>query len=353
MTTPAARWKRYQIRHDTEYCYAYLVTSARHRAHLVPAQNDDQRVIDFSVDINQPLAESKNGRDFFGNDYRDFSISATHRLLDVRVSMTVEVRKPQVPIATIPWVGESLSRRSFEPGDKAGTEFALMCAPFLVDSPMISVSTEVGSWTRQRMGAGGKLFTEQLLALTQAIHDEFVFDPEATHVGTPLLEVFANRRGVCQDYAQIMICGLRSLGIPARYVSGYILTQPPPGQDRLVGADATHAWVEAWCPGHGWIGLDPTNGKAVTDEFVTLARGRDYADVIPLRGVVIGGGEHTLDVSVTMMPEEDLDGSDKGNAKLGKAINPAADDIASPHSGDPAGGTRKNEIARRQGEEVR
>lgn len=302
-------WQRYQITHDTEYCYAYSVSSARHRAHLVPSERRDQRVTACALTVNHPLSESSTGVDFFGNRYQDFAISTPHRLLTVKAAMTVAVRAPCWPAESPFWAGASLSRRSFDPADHTGRDFALTCGPYLVDSPMIRALPEATAWAREVLRTQTTPCHEQLLALTQAIHETFVFDPEATEVGTPLSVVFAQRRGVCQDFSQIMIAALRGLGMPARYVSGYILTHPPPGEPRLMGADATHAWVEAWCPGHGWLGLDPTNGKAVTDEFVTLAVGRDYADVIPLRGVVVGGGEHALNVSVTMAPEDEAEAS--------------------------------------------
>lgn len=297
-------WRRYQIIHETEYCYAYSVSSARHRAHLLPINRPDQQVTACTIRVNHPLSEYTEGNDFFGNRYCDFAMTTAHRLLTVNAAMTVSVRQPIWPVESPLWSGESLSRRSFLPGDHAGRDFALNCASYLVDSPMIAVLPEATAWARYLIEGDVAPFHEQLLALTRAVHEHFVFDPKATDVGTPLAQVFQNKRGVCQDFSQIMIAMLRGLGVPARYVSGYILTHPPPGQPRLVGADATHAWVEAWCPGHGWLGLDPTNGKAVSDEFVTLAVGRDYADVIPLRGVVIGGGAHSLEVSVTMTPDD-------------------------------------------------
>ena len=312
------RWQGYQITHETEYCYAYSVSSARHRAHLVPQEFRDQRVTAYELTVNHPLSESSSGVDFFGNRYRDFAINTPHRLLTVKATMAVSVRPPVWPDDSPVWAGESLARRSFDPDDYAGRDFALTCGPYLVDSPMIRALSDVTAWARDVLAVQAAPCHEQLLRLTQAIHDTFVFDPEATEVGTPLSVVFANRRGVCQDFSQILIAALRGLGVPARYVSGYILTHPPPGQPRLVGADATHAWVEAWCPGHGWLGLDPTNGKAATDEFVTLAVGRDYADVIPLRGVVVGGGEHALSVSVTMLPAcEATTSSAQVDAELG------------------------------------
>lgn len=320
-TSPS--WKRYQVAHDTEYCYAYSVSNARHRAHLIPGDRPNQRVHFTSLNVNQALAESSENVDFFGNRYRDFAINTPHRLLSVRARMDVSVRAPTWPTHSDIWTGKSLARRSFDPADQVGTQFALACAPYLVDSPMIPALPEATSWALAHLGSGKPLHA-QLLAMTQAIFAEFVFDPEATSVGTPMAHVFKTKRGVCQDFAQLMIAALRSVGIPARYMSGYILTHPLPGERRLVGADATHAWVEAWCPGHGWLGLDPTNGKAVTDEFITLACGRDYADVIPLRGVVVGGGEHSLEVSVTMTPESELvHHLNQGDGKLGKPIDTA------------------------------
>lgn len=327
-TPITGRVRRYRIRHDTEYCYAYSVSSARHRAHLIPIDRRDQHVEAFALHVNQPLIESAEGKDFFGNCYRDFAIGATHRLLDVQVTMMVAVSQPSWPDDSPIWSGASLARHSFDPGDRAGTEFSLTCAPYLVDSPMIPALPEATAWAREIVAAAALPMHEQLLHLTQAIHGHFVFDPTATTVGTPLSEIFQSQRGVCQDFSQIMIAALRGLGVPARYVSGYILTHPPPGQPRLVGADATHAWVEAWCPGYGWLGLDPTNGKAVSDEFVTLAVGRDYGDVIPLRGVVVGGGEHSLEVSVTMTPEGEDAVSEQCDAETGEAVDAASQDVA-------------------------
>ena len=141
-----------------------------------------------------------------------------------------------------------------------------------------------------------------LLELTRRIHAEFAFDPEATTLTTPVAEVLQDKRGVCQDFAHLMISCLRSLGLPARYVSGYILTHPPEGKERLLGADASHAWVAAWCPTLGWVDFDPTNGKLADTEFITLGWGRDFSDVTPLRGVVLASGSQELEVSVTVLP---------------------------------------------------
>jgi transglutaminase-like putative cysteine protease len=143
---------------------------------------------------------------------------------------------------------------------------------------------------------------EAASALSARLHRDFTFDPEATHVSTPVAEVLLHRRGVCQDFAHLLIGGLRSLGLAARYVSGYIETRPPPGKARLVGADASHAWVSVHLPGFGWLDLDPTNDCPADERHITLAWGRDYADVTPLRGVTLGGGEQTLEVAVDVEP---------------------------------------------------
>jgi transglutaminase-like putative cysteine protease len=163
---------------------------------------------------------------------------------------------------------------------------------------------ELGAWTASCFPPGAPLL-RGVRALMDRIHRELKFDPTATSVSTPVMDVFANKRGVCQDFAHLMLSCLRSLGLAARYVSGYVLTRPPPGRPRLVGADASHAWVSVYCPEQGWVDADPTNAVFPSLEHVTLGWGRDYDDVIPMRGVLLGGGEHELDVAVTVVPSED------------------------------------------------
>ena len=161
--------------------------------------------------------------------------------------------------------------------------------------------------SRGRRFPQGRPLLEGVLDLTARIHDEFTFDPKATTVATPLTEVFASRRGVCQDFARLEIACLRSLGIPARYISGYMETVPPPGTPRLVGADASHAWLSVYCPGVGWIPVDPTNNLLPSDTHITVAWGRDYNDVSPIRGVILGGGAHALQVHVDVVGWTDSD----------------------------------------------
>ena len=178
-------------------------------------------------------------------------------------------------------------------------------AQFLFESPHVEFFRELADYAARSFVRGRPVF-EAILDLTRRIHAEFAFDPKATSLSTPLREVLSKRRGVCQDFAHFMTGCLRSQGLAARYVSGYILTSPPPGRPRLVGADASHAWVSAWCGGsqenEGWIEFDPTNDCVVDDEHISLAWGRDFSDVTPMRGVILGGGEQELEVRVTVTP---------------------------------------------------
>ena len=172
---------------------------------------------------------------------------------------------------------------------------------FLYASPHVNCSPELEEYARISYTAGRPQL-DAALELTQRIFDDFEFDAKATEISTPLEEVLKGRRGVCQDFAQLMIGCLRSLGLPARYMSGYILTHPPEGQPRMIGADASHAWVSVFCPGLGWVDFDPTNRVLVQCEHITLGWGRDFSDVTPMRGIVLGGGEQELEVRVTVSP---------------------------------------------------
>ena len=185
MTDQSKSWKRYRVVHDTEYCYAYSVSNARHRAHLTPSNGKHQTVHSATLSINQPLAESSEGIDYFGNAYRDFAITSPHRLLTVRAHMDISVQTPTWPTTSPLWHGKSLARRSFDPADSQGTEFAMACAASLVDSPMIPSLPEAKLWALKHLGEGKPLH-QQLLLMTQAMREEFVFDASATTVGTPI-----------------------------------------------------------------------------------------------------------------------------------------------------------------------
>jgi transglutaminase-like putative cysteine protease len=236
--------------------------------------------------------------DYFGNSTRHIAITAPHKTLLVHAESTV-VLTPRCDLeqikGTLPW--ETL-RDTIQQGRQPA---ALEVCRYLYASPHVTCSPELEDYARISYTAGRPQL-DAALELTQRIFDDFEFDDKATEISTPLEEVLAGRRGVCQDFAQLMIGCLRSLGLPARYVSGYILTHPPAGQPRMVGADASHAWVSVYCPSLGWVDFDPTNRCLVRCEHITLGWGRDFSDVTPMRGIVLGGGEQTLEVQVTVTP---------------------------------------------------
>ena len=288
--------QRYRVRHETHYEYGAMVTSGRHLLHLTPRTTEWQAVIEHRRGVEPAPTESSEDFDFFGNPIVRLAIDRPHEKLALVTESLVEVQARPVSADTPAWdvVRATIATASIE----------LELAQFLAPSPFAPVLEESAVYARRHLEPG-RAWLPALLALAKAIHAEFKYDPEATTVGTPVRTVLARRRGVCQDFAHVMTSCLRSLGLPARYVSGYILTTPPPGKPRLVGADASHAWVSSWCPEVGWVDFDPTNAKLVTTEFVTLGWGRDFGDVTPVRGVVLGGGTQELEVSVTVIPVDD------------------------------------------------
>ncbi len=288
---------RYHVRHETCYEYAYPVGSGRQLAHLTPRRTHWQTLLEHRLDVDPAPVEFDQGEDFFGNPIHRFAVEGVHETLTVIADSQVEVRShaPAANSESPPWelACEPICR--LEPGQD------LDPAQFRAASPSAPTLPEALDYALPSF-APGRPWLDALIDLTQRIRREFTYDPEATTVTTPVAEVLQQRAGVCQDFAHTMISCLRSLEIPARYVSGYILNTPPPGKARLIGADASHAWVAAHCPGLGWIGFDPTNGKIADTEFITLSWGRDFSDVTPLRGVVLGSGEQQLTVRVTVSP---------------------------------------------------
>jgi transglutaminase-like putative cysteine protease len=246
--------------------------------------------------------------DYFGNTLCFFTVQEPHRELVVETCSEVErdavsaaVRRPEANNA---WE-DAVELVAGERGPEA-----IEASQFAYESPRIRIRPEYAAYALESF-TPGRPMVEALLDLTSRIHSDFRFDAKSTNVRTPTEEVFKKRRGVCQDFAHVQIACLRSLGLPARYVSGYLRTYPPPGKPRLIGADASHAWVSAYCPGIGWVDADPTNNVVPSDGHVTLAWGRDYGDVSPLRGLILGGGAHTLKVGVDMEPVESFtQGSD-------------------------------------------
>ena len=228
----------------------------------------------------------------------NFSLGQPHREMVVDALSEVEVlpRILPAPESTPPW--ERARELVFLPHPPPS---ALEAVPFVFPSPRIRLSAKFAAYAAPSFAPRRPLLAA-LLDFTQRMRREFTYDPRATTLATHSEEVLASRRGVCQDFAQLQAACLRSLGLAARYVSGYLLTRPPPGKPKYVGADASHCWVSVFAPGLGWIDLDPTNGCFVADEHITIAWGRDYNDVTPVKGVILGGGHQSIHVAVDVDP---------------------------------------------------
>ncbi len=287
--------RSYEVIHETEYRYEWPADSAWQLAHLRPRVTDLQSVSKHHLEIEPLPSEMDAGTDYFGNPVQRFAVPAAHDRLQVRSVAEVTVAPKPVPVVAKSWE-KVLS--SVLQGD-AALRYELV--QYCLASPFVPLLEDTLALARHDFVAGRDLLAA-LQAFARRIRDQFQFDPDATHIGTPLTEVLQTGRGVCQDFAHLMISAVRGMGLPARYVSGYLLTEPPPGQPRLVGADASHAWVSVWCDQAGWVDVDPTNGKLADQAFITLGWGRDYGDVAPLRGVVWGGGKQQLNVRVTVTP---------------------------------------------------
>lgn len=295
---------KYDILHETVYSYESPVVLSQQLLHLTPRVVDFQRLGAHRIEVEPTPAETSTRDDYFGNPVTQFMLAAPHYSLTVRSHSSVEVLPRTTPATGLnvvePW--EQLRDRLRQ---NAGAAL-LEPMQFLYESPHIEFFRDLAAYAEPSFGKGRDLLAAAL-DFTRRIHADFTFDPKATSVSTPLREVLAKRRGVCQDYAHFMTGCLRMLGIPARYVSGYIQTTPPPGKPRLMGADASHAWVSVYCGGTGgnagWVDFDPTNNMLVGHQHVTLAWGRDFSDVTPMRGVILGGGEQELEVRVTVTPK--------------------------------------------------
>lgn len=298
LTVGAAARARYHVVHETRVAYRSPVTLSQQYLHLTPRSFPYQQVESHEVWVNPLENDGVDGMDYFGNKTRQVTITAPHQSLLVHAESTVALMRRHGPDGikgTSSW--ESLRDRLQQGMDAAMADGYR----YLYASPHVGCSLELEAFARISY-TPGRPQMDAALDLTQRIFDEFDFDDAATDISTPLEEVLRGRRGVCQDFAQLMIGCLRSLGLPARYVSGYILTHPPTGQPRLIGADASHAWVSVFCPGLGWVDFDPTNRCLVQYDHITLGWGRDFSDVTPMRGVVLGGGEQDLEVRVTVTP---------------------------------------------------
>jgi len=286
----------YRIVHRTTYKYKFPVSVGNHVACLKPRSWRRHQLIHSELCIQPAPATCTERMDYFGNVLCFFTVREPHRQLVVEARSEVKLNgAPPPPRQALSWeeVAKALPN-DYSPNGLDAYQFAF-------ESPRIRVHPDFAQYALESF-TPGRPFPEALLDLTARIHKDFRFDSKVTNVRTPPEEAFKKRRGVCQDFAHVQIACLRSLNLAARYVSGYVRTYPPPGQPRLVGADVSHAWVSAYCPGIGWLDVDPTNNLVPSDGHVTLAWGRDYGDISPLRGLILGGGAHTLKVAVDMEP---------------------------------------------------
>jgi len=279
---------RYRVTHTTEFLYEAPVGLCYNEARLLPRALPHQKVIAASLAIDPAPLDRFDRLDFFGNRTSYFSIQEPHDKLVVIATSEVDVSVPEFPEAGSLPAWEQVREQLH--GDLEGLQYTL-------ESPMVSIDDQLLEYARPSFTAG-RAIDEAVADLMQRIYTEFRYDPEFSSIATPLREVMEHRSGVCQDFAHLAIGCLRSHGLAARYVSGYIETLPPPGKEKLVGADASHAWFSVGVPGFGWIDYDPTNNHRPRDQHITLAWGRDFADVTPLKGVAYGGGEHELIVAV-------------------------------------------------------
>ncbi|GAB4179292.1 MAG: transglutaminase family protein [Thalassobaculales bacterium] len=291
---------RYRLTHLTAYDYEVPVDLAYHLLHLKARPLPRQQVADARILSDPPAARLVDRADHFGNRVSHLTIDTPHQHFEVTVEASVEVRPVILPEDTPAWEHVAAG---FGPGGLPGAqpgEWDPLAAEFLVPSPLALPDPPATAWARKSFPRGRPVLAAAR-DLTRRIHDEFAYQPGTTAVATPVNDVFAARRGVCQDFAHLQVACLRALGIPARYASGYLRTYPPKDAHALRGADASHAWTSVWCgTAAGWIDLDPTNDLVVSDEHVTVAYGRDFADVSPVRGVILGGGQHTLTVAVKL-----------------------------------------------------
>lgn len=287
----------YSLRHLTTYLYEKPVTFARCALRLTPQQAADQAVLSSSLRITPVPARLEKHVGQFGEPVVTAIIETPHRELRILARSQVDVTRP----AILPMAGERWERVR-ELGFAITTLGLGSPAHFLYPTAMTATHPSMTAYAAVSFTPGRPVI-EAAFELASRIKADFTYDSGSTDVRTLAIEAFEARHGVCQDFAQIMIAGLRGLGLPAAYVSGYLRTYPAPGRPRLEGADATHAWTDLWCgPQVGWIGFDPTNALVVSEEHIVLAKGRDYSDVAPIGGVVLGSGEQTIKVGVDVVP---------------------------------------------------
>ena len=298
-----ARKVTYYIRHDSDFRYEKEVSLCHSLAHLTARTCARQTRVSAELEVSVTPAVLVPQVDCFGNPAIFFAIQEPHRTLKVGMINVVEVHPQPTPkpADTAPW-------DDIRDGLKSDRSVSAIDAyQFTFDSPYVKADDALRAYALPSFPRGRPIL-DAMLDLTARIYRDFTFDSTATTTTTPIAEVLEHRRGVCQDFAHLEIGCLRSLGLAARYVSGYLQTNPPPGRRRLIGADASHAWLSVYCHDHGWIDLDPTNNQIPLEKHIVLSWGRDYDDVSPIKGVILGGGRHSLAVAVDVLTMDEFDG---------------------------------------------
>lgn len=283
----------YRVTHSTSYEYSEAVSICHNEARLSPRRTENQLPVATRLLIEPAAVVLAEDRDYFGNVVHFFTLEEAHFRLCVTATSEIDLVPYERPVLSLSPAWESVRDSARHERSVEG----LRALEYTLESPHVRFCPGLREYAAPSFSKGRPLL-EAVLELTTRIFTEFNYEPGATSVATPLAEVLETRRGVCQDFAHLQIGMLRSLGLPARYVSGYIHNAPAPGSPRLQGADASHAWLSVWCPGFGYVDFDPTNGTIPSDEHIVLAWGRDFSDTSPLRGVILGGGNHIVRVGV-------------------------------------------------------
>jgi transglutaminase-like putative cysteine protease len=285
----------YDISHKTLYRYSSPVVQSHHVMHMSPREVPHQTVRRHSLLVEPAPTSRIDVIDDFGNPATKLAIEDEHTEFVIHARSTIEVR-PRAQIAP----ETSVAWDKLHPMLASAPRQNLEVLQFVTASHHTRLTSDIAAYLTPSLQPGRPVL-EVALDLTRRMFDEFTFDPMATDISTPVTAVLAKRRGVCQDFSHLALACLRSAKIPARYVSGYLLTRPPPGQVKLQGADASHAWISVWSPEAGWVDFDPTNGSVPNVEHISIATGRDYDDVSPITGILLGGGKHTVDVAVDVV----------------------------------------------------
>jgi transglutaminase-like putative cysteine protease len=287
----------YTVRHRTTYMYQSDVAYSRLIAHLEPRQTARQQALAVNVTLDPAPVKRFDRSDFFGNTTSWFIVDEPHTTLEILAESRVAIEPAPVypSAASLAWEGV---RTRLEPPVGSDTFDVVQ---YTFDTPLTATDADVVAYARPSFPRGRPLLA-CVLDLNGRIHRDFAFDKEATDTRTTVKDAFELRAGVCQDLAHVGIACVRAMGLAARYVSGYLLTHPPAGKERLIGADASHAWFSVWTPPFGWIDFDPTNDMLPSSEHITVAWGRDYSDVAPIHGIISGGSEHEVDVAVDVIP---------------------------------------------------